>query len=58
MKILRFLILFISFGFLGNKAQAQSGVSVSPPRTYFSLNPGEEDRKKILVTNVSETNTL
>ena len=58
MKILRFLILLISFGFLGNKAQAQSGVSVSPPRTYFSLNPGEEDRKKILVTNVSETNTL
>ena len=46
MKILRFLILLISFGFLGNKAQAQSGVSVSPPRTYFSLNPGEEDQGK------------
>lgn len=37
---------------------AQSGISVSPPRTYFNLNSGESDRKKILVTNISDVNTL
>ena len=60
MKILRFLILFFSVSvlFFGQKVQAQSGISVSPPRTYFSLNPGEDDRKKILITNVSDVNTL
>ncbi len=60
MKILRFFISFFSVFvlFVGQEVQAQSGISVSPPRTYFSLNPGEEDRKKILITNVSDTNTL
>lgn len=52
------LFFTITFLFFGQKTEAQSGVSVSPPRTYFSLNPGEEDRKKILVTNVSDKNTL
>lgn len=37
---------------------AQSGISVSPPRTYFTLSPGESDRKTILITNVSEDQTL
>lgn len=60
MKILRYLTLLISFLTLicANKTNAQSGISVSPPRTYFSLNPGESERKKILVTNVSDVNTL
>lgn len=49
------LLLFFS---IGAQIFAQSGISVSPPRTYFTLNPGESDRKKILVTNVSDVSTL
>ncbi|SHL28444.1 hypothetical protein SAMN05443634_107268 [Chishuiella changwenlii] len=49
------LLLFFS---IGTQIFAQSGISVSPPRTYFTLNPGESDRKKILVTNVSDVSTL
>ena len=39
-------------------AVAQTGISVSPPRTYFSLNPGQSETKVILVSNPSKTNTL
>lgn len=59
MKVLRFLtIVFFVVLLFSSKVNAQSGVSVSPPRTYFTLNPGESERKKILVTNVSDVNTL
>lgn len=37
---------------------AQTGISVSPPRTYFTLDPGQIETKKILVSNPSKTNTL
>ncbi|HCC93260.1 molecular chaperone [Empedobacter falsenii] len=59
MKVLRFLTI-VSFLALiiSTKISAQSGISVSPPRTYFALNPGESERKKILVTNVSDVHTL
>lgn len=59
MKALRLLTLvsFLAL-FFSSKINAQSGISVSPPRTYFTLNPGESERKKILVTNVSDVNTL
>src|SRR5690606_18725069 len=39
-------------------AVAQTGISVSPPRTYFALNPGQSETKVILVSNPSKTNTL
>src|SRR5690606_40995091 len=39
-------------------AVAQTGISVSPPRTYFTLNPGQSETKVILVSNPSKTNTL
>src|SRR5690606_15208791 len=39
-------------------AVAQTGISVSPPRTYFTLNPGQSESKVILVSNPSKTNTL
>ena len=60
MKNHPFFTLLILFFALFNSSQinAQSGVSVSPPRTYFSLNPGESQTKKILVTNASDVNTL
>jgi len=37
---------------------AQTGISVSPPRTYFTLSAGQSETKKILVSNPSKTNTL
>jgi len=37
---------------------AQTGLSVSPPRTYFTLGAGKSETKKILVSNPSKTNTL
>jgi len=37
---------------------AQAGISVSPPRTYFTLNEGDVERKKIIVTNTSSENAL
>lgn len=36
----------------------QSGISVSPPKTYFTLNENEVERKKIRVTNLSIKDTL
>lgn len=43
---------------IANFVHAQAGLSVSPPRTYFTLDPGGMERKKILVTNTSESNAL
>lgn len=37
---------------------AQTGLSVSPPRTYFTLGPGKSETKKLLISNPSKTNTL
>ncbi len=39
-------------------AFSQTGISVSPPRTYFTVNPGGSETKKILINNPSSTNTL
>lgn len=36
----------------------QTGISVSPPRTYFTLDPGKIESKKILISNPSKTNVL
>src|SRR5690554_649833 len=37
---------------------SQTGISVSPPRNYFITPEGAQEIKKILVTNLSKTNTL
>lgn len=37
---------------------AQTGITVSPPRTYFESRTGEAQEKKILVTNPSKTSAL
>lgn len=57
MKYQDYITIIFAF-LLSINSNAQSGVSVSPPRTYFNLNPTESDRKKILVTNISDVNTL
>lgn len=47
------LLSLLSFQLSG-----QVGISVSPPRIYFELNPGQTGTKKISVTNVSSTTEL
>lgn len=47
-----FLLVFSYF------AIAQTGISVSPPRLYFEADPGQSNTQKVLVTNVSKSNTL
>ncbi len=53
-KIIVFLYVFS----LVLQANAQVGISVSPPRVYFELNPGVSGTQKVQVTNVSTKNTL
>ncbi|MGN8056335.1 fimbrial biogenesis chaperone [Pedobacter sp. 22163] len=43
---------------LSNVGHAQTGLSVTPPRVYFTVAPGESQRQKITVSNVSKTSTL
>lgn len=52
------IILFGVHSLIPSSAFSQTGISVSPPRTYFTLNPGESETKKIIVSNPSKTNTL
>lgn len=40
------------------QVNAQTGLSVSPPRTYFTLSEGQTETKQILVSNPSKTKTL
>lgn len=39
-------------------ALAQMGLSVSPPRVYYTVDNGQTDVQEVLVTNVSETHTM
>lgn len=43
---------------IGLQATGQVGISVSPPRLYFELNPGVSGTNKVKVTNVSSKNSL
>lgn len=52
------LIATIALFIASSRVNAQTGLSVSPPRTYFTLNAGQSETKKILVSNPSKTNTL
>lgn len=51
-------IVLLFFVFAPFIAYSQTGISVSPPRSYFTLGPGQSETKKILVSNPSKTNTL
>lgn len=53
-KLSLFLIAFL----IGGYSIAQVGISISPPRLYFELNPGVSGTNKLKVTNVSAKNTL
>lgn len=52
-------ILIIFFIFLQSvQVQAQTGISVTPPRNYFISQEGTRDTKTITVTNLSRNNRL
>lgn len=51
-------ILLLVFVLTTNLVFGQAGLSVSPPRTYFTLNPGQTEQKQIRIINPSETETL
>lgn len=50
-----FTVLFF-FGSMQGKAQV--GLSVSPPRVFYSLEPGETGSEKVLISNVSSEHPL
>ena len=37
---------------------AQVGISVTPPRVYFTVDAGQTETKEVIVTNVSESHTM
>lgn len=41
-----------------SKGYAQLGISVSPPRVYYTIDPGQTGVNDIVITNVSDNNTL
>ncbi|WP_086477536.1 MULTISPECIES: fimbrial biogenesis chaperone [Arenibacter] len=54
---MKYPILFLCFLLYGT-LQAQTGLSVSPPRVYFETDPGQHSTQKIRVTNESVSNSL
>ncbi|MHA6727004.1 fimbrial biogenesis chaperone [Chryseobacterium sp. A301] len=53
-----FYFIGLVFLFVPFITQAQTGITVGPPRTYFISAPGESQTKKILVSNPSKTGTM
>lgn len=52
---------FLIFSFLFGVVlcnYGQTGISVSPPRVYFEVRPGQTGTEKVSVTNVSKTSIL
>jgi len=52
---------FLIFSFLCGSflhSYAQTGISVSPPRLYFEVRPGQTATEKVSVTNASKTTVL
>lgn len=58
MKIRNFFLLAVLMLLSTASASAQMGISVSPPRVYFTGDKGQTDVKEVLITNVSETHTM
>lgn len=53
------LFLFLGlFLIIPSTAFSQVGISVSPPRVYYTLNPGETGSQKVLVSNISKDHSL
>lgn len=51
-------IILLSVFVLSLHVTAQTGLSVTPPRVYFTVAAGQQQSQKITVSNVSKTSTL
>lgn len=51
-------VAFVLLLWVPSMSLAQTGISVSPPRTYFTLGPGKSETKKILISNPSKSQAL
>lgn len=50
-------LIFIALSIV-SLSKAQTGLTVSPPRTYFKSKPGESSTEKLLITNPSKGTAL
>lgn len=55
---MRKFLCFLYFSLVSISINAQTGVSVSPPRLYFETDPNQSSSQKVLVSNVSKNNSL
>lgn len=54
-NLFNFALLLIFLSSFSQGVFSQVGLSVSPPRVFYQLNPGESGMQKIVVSNVSKT---
>lgn len=52
------IVLVLSFWVIVLIGHAQTGISVSPPRLYFEVDPGQTETEQVVVTNVSAKSVL
>ncbi len=55
-RLFLFVAVALFFGF--SSLQAQTGITVGPPRNYFITEPGATQTEKILVSNPSKNTTM
>lgn len=51
-------IISTTLFFFGLIVQAQTGITIGPPRVYFAINPGQSQTEKIMISNPSPDYTL
>lgn len=54
----KILIVVAAIFCISSDIYAQLGISVSPPRLYYEVSPGQTGTNEVIVTNASENNTL
>lgn len=55
---MNFVLITSLFLVVSQAMFSQIGISVSPPRLYYSLNPGETGSQKVLVSNISSEHVM
>ena len=54
----RFVLFTCLFLVVSQAMFSQIGISVSPPRLYYNLNPGETGSQRVLVSNISSEHVM
>lgn len=58
MGAIKYIYTLSLFLLLSNTLFSQIGISVSPPRLYYNLNPGDTGTQKVLVSNISKEHVM